>query len=334
MNNYTHAVETHQLTKHFSDFVAVDNVDFAIPKGEIFGLLGPNGAGKTTTIRMLCGIMKPSGGTATVLGYDITRNPEAIKKQIGYMSQRFSLYNDLTAFENLQFYAAVYSVPRSERAKNITELIEISGLADHRNELTRNLSGAWRQRLALACAIVHKPPMLFLDEATAGVDPVSRREFWDLIYDMAGQGVSVLATTHYMDEAEYCNTIGMMYRGELIAIAEPDELRASLPGTLIQMECDPIDRAQAILDAMPETLEASVHGAQLHITLTDAKSIKKITRNLSRNQIQVSYIEEVQPSLEDVFIALVSEYRLKAEQDSDVNGQDMTDANAMEEIRK
>ena len=232
------SVQTRDLSKRFGDFTAVDRVSFEIPEGEIFGLLGPNGAGKTTAIRMLCGILRPSGGTGSVMGYEISRQPEEIKKRIGYMSQHFSLYNDLTARENIQFYASIYGVPRNERRDKVVDLLEMAGLTGHAGELTRNLSGAWRQRLALACAIAHQPPMLFLDESTAGVDPVSRREFWDLIYELAGSGVSVLATTHYMDEAEYCNRVGMMYRGMLIANASPDELKASLPGVLFQLECD------------------------------------------------------------------------------------------------
>ena len=224
MEVHENAVHVQNLTKRFGDFAAVNNVSFSIPKGEIFGLLGPNGAGKTTTIRMLCGIIDSTEGSGCVLGYDINQQPEEIKKRIGYMSQKFSLYNDLTARENIMFYASIYGVPKEKRKARVAELIEMSGLTGHENELTHNLSGAWRQRLALACAVVHDPPMLFLDEATAGVDPISRRDFWDLIYEMAGRGVSVLATTHYMDEAEYCNMIGMMHRGELIAYASPDEV--------------------------------------------------------------------------------------------------------------
>jgi ABC-2 type transport system ATP-binding protein len=305
------AVQTSGLTKRFGSFTAVDEVDFSIPEGEIFGLLGPNGAGKTTTIRMLCGIMRPTTGTASVLGMDVRKKPEAIKKRIGYMSQKFSLYNDLTAFENLQFYASVYAVPREERGARIDHLIAISGLAEHRNQITRNLSGAWRQRLALACAIVHQPQLLFLDEATAGVDPVSRREFWDLIYDMAGQGVSVLATTHYMDEAEYCNTIGMMYQGRLIAVAEPEILRKDLPGVLVQVECDHPGRAEKVLEAVPEVLDTSVHGAHLHIILQTEASLKKVTRYLSGAGIQIRRAEPISPSLEDIFISLVSEHRAR-----------------------
>ncbi|MFN2144400.1 MAG: ABC transporter ATP-binding protein, partial [Anaerolineales bacterium] len=196
MEVHDNAVHVQNLTRKFGDFTAVNNISFSIPKGEIFGLLGPNGAGKTTTIRMLCGIIESTEGSGTVLGYDINEEPEEIKKRIGYMSQKFSLYNDLTARENIMFYASIYGVPREKRAARVAELIEMSGLTGHEKELTINLSGAWRQRLALACAVVHDPPMLFLDEATAGVDPISRREFWDLIYEMAGKGVSVLATTH------------------------------------------------------------------------------------------------------------------------------------------
>ena len=190
------AVEVVNLSKRFGDFTAVDKISFAIPRGEIFGLLGPNGAGKTTTMRMLCGILLPSSGEGHVLGYDIAIQAEEIKKHIGYMSQRFSLYNDLTAWENINFYAHIYGVSNTKIQGRISELIQMAGLSEYENALTANLSGAWRQRLALACAIVHEPPMLFLDEPTAGVDPISRREFWDLIYQMAGEGVTVLTTTH------------------------------------------------------------------------------------------------------------------------------------------
>jgi len=306
-NGYVNAVETQNLTKRFGNFTAVDNVNFYIPKGEIFGLLGPNGAGKTTTIRMLCGILQPTSGTGTVLGFDIKKDPEEIKKQIGYMSQKFSLYDDLTAYENIEFYASIYGVPRSERGNRIDELIEMAGLKDHRRELTRSLSGAWRQRLALACAIAHKPPMLFLDEATAGVDPVSRREFWDLIYEMAGNGVSVLATTHYMDEAEYCNTIGIMYGGELIALASPDGLRDKISGVLYQVDCNHPRQATALLDTLPGVLDAAIHGAQVHVLAESEKGKMRIKHELEKAHIRVDQIEEIQPSLEDIFISMVEE---------------------------
>jgi ABC-2 type transport system ATP-binding protein len=299
------AVETHDLTRKFGDFTAVDRVNFYIPEGEIFGLLGPNGAGKTTTIRMLCGILRPTGGNAFVLGYNATREAETIKSRIGYMSQKFSLYNDLTAYENLMFYASIYGVPSEIRAKRIAELIELSGLRGVEQEQTRNLSGAWRQRLALACAIAHKPPMLFLDEATAGVDPVSRREFWDLIYQMAGEGISVLATTHYMDEAEYCNTVGLMHQSKLIAVRSPDSLKESLDGVLFELACDKGNQAVTVLDQLPGVIDAAMHGVRVHVLLEKAILRGRIERVLRRNGIQIYGIEEVLPSLEDVFISMV-----------------------------
>jgi len=307
----TNAIEIHGLTRQFGDFVAVDHVSFEIPKGEIFGLLGPNGAGKTTTIRMLCGLLMPSDGNGTVLGFDVRKKPEEIKKRIGYMSQKFSLYNDLTAYENIDFYARLYGVPRSELKSRITELIEMAGLTGYERELTGNLSGAWRQRLALACAIAHKPPMLFLDEPTAGVDPVSRREFWDMIYEMAGQDVSVLATTHYMDEAEYCNMIGMMYRGKLIALDDPDSLKEQMEGTLLEIECDHPNRAVALADKFPGVIDAAMHGILVHVLIENEKIEPKVARLFKNNAITVSRMEVVLPSLEDVFISMVEEERVK-----------------------
>lgn len=309
MNNTANAVEVNRLTKRFGRFVAVNNIDFYIPQGEIFGLLGPNGAGKTTTIRMLCGLMLPDGGSARVLGFDVARQPEEIKKRIGYMSQKFSLYNDLTAEENIKFYAAIYNVPERERTNRIRELIELSGLNGFERELTRTLSGAWRQRLALACAIVHNPPMLFLDEATAGVDPVARREFWDLIYTLAGEGTSVLATTHYMDEADYCNTIGMMFEGELVALASPETIKDDLPGVLVQVDSSQPIEAADLMQAMPEVQNVSIHGAQIHVTLHDKLAIKKIERELTRAGFRLNSLEIIQPSLDDAFITMVMHHR-------------------------
>ncbi|MDX9851058.1 MAG: ABC transporter ATP-binding protein [Anaerolineaceae bacterium] len=316
MNAYSNAIETFDLSRHFGSFVAVDKVNFYVPKGEIFGLLGPNGAGKTTTIRMLCGIIRPSSGNGTVLGFDIRKDAEEIKKNIGYMSQKFSLYDDLTASENLNFYASIYGVPKSDRNKRIQDLIDQSGLRGVEKELTSSLSGAWRQRLALACAIAHKPPMLFLDEATAGVDPVSRREFWDLIYEMASTGTSILATTHYMDEAEYCNTIGMMYEGQMIALASPDGLKDKMSGVLVQITCDQPLKAKEIADQTAAVIDSAIHGVLLHVTLKDEDQINPFTRVLQAAEIKVSEIEKILPSLEDVFISMV-ESRLKAKtQDS------------------
>jgi ABC-2 type transport system ATP-binding protein len=309
------ALESRELSRKFGKMIAVDQVSFFIPKGEIFGLLGPNGAGKTTTIRMLCGILSPTSGNATVLGFDVNKRPEEVKKRIGYMSQKFSLYNDLTAWENLSFYCAIYGVPRSERKNRITDLIDIAGLANHQNSLVRNLSGAWRQRLALACAIAHRPPMLFLDEPTAGVDPISRRQFWDMIYEMAAQGVSILATTHYMDEAEYCNVIGMMYQSKLIALASPDTLKANMKGILLQVDCDQPAQAEKIARGVDGVMDVSLHGVQLHVLAQDKTAVDRLNKEFIKTRITVDNIEEILPSLEDVFLSIVDEQHRKQVRD-------------------
>jgi ABC-2 type transport system ATP-binding protein len=259
----------------------------------------------------LCGLLLPSDGRASVLGHDVSRQPEQIKRQIGYMSQKFSLYNDLTPVENISFYAAIYGVPARQRRERIAELIEMTGLHGRERQLTRALSGAWRQRLALACAIVHRPPMLFLDEATAGVDPISRRTFWELIYTLAGEGVSVLATTHYMDEADFCNMIGMMYQGEMIALSSPDELKGQLSGALVQVDCDRPGEAVGLLATVPEVVGTSLHGAQIHATLHTAADAPKVEKALQRAGFDVRSIEEVQPSLEDVFITLIAQRQVE-----------------------
>lgn len=304
------AVSVKGLTKKFGKFTAVNQVSFDIPQGEIFGLLGPNGAGKTTTIRMLCGLLKPDSGSANVLSYDVSKHPEEIKKRIGYMSQKFSLYNDLRVDENLDFYGAIYGISQlSERRKKVDELLEMADLRDRRKELTKNLSGAWRQRLALVCAIIHSPKMLFLDEATAGVDPLARRSFWDLIYRLAGQGISVLATTHYMDEADYCNIIAMMYQGEIVVLAGPDEIKDQLPGVLVQIDVDQPMEAQEFLAKGNNILNSSVQGVQLHVTVPDQNAIPALESRLIQGGFQVRSLEIIQPSLEDAFTAMVNEER-------------------------
>ncbi len=306
-------VEVKNLVKTFGKFRAVDDVSFYIPQGEIFGLLGPNGAGKTTTIRMLIGILRPDSGTANVLGFDVRKKPEEIKKRIGYMSQKFSLYNDLSVRENLDFYAAIYNdISARQRRLRVDEMLEMVDLKEIEKSLTKSLSGAWRQRLALACSIIHKPKMLFLDEATAGVDPVARRYFWDLIYRLAGEGISVLATTHYMDEADYCNTIGMMYQGRLVSLASPDTIKDSLPGVLLQVDVkDPLE-VQKVLQNVPCVLHISIQGMQLHVTVKRDSDIGTIERTLLRANMPASNIEIIQPSLEDAFTSIVSQERVKA----------------------
>mgnify|MGYP000944880823 FL=1 len=304
-------IEVKNLVKTFGKFRAVDDISFYIPQGEIFGLLGPNGAGKTTTIRMLIGLLRPDSGSAHVLGFDVRKKPEEVKKRIGYMSQKFSLYNDLTVRENLDFYAAIYNnMPFRQRRERVDEMLEMVELGHIQRSQTRSLSGAWRQRLALACAIIHRPKMLFLDEATAGVDPVARRQFWDLIYRLASEGISVLATTHYMDEADYCNTIAMMYQGRLISLASPDTIKESLPGTLLQIDLgDPLE-AQKVLINDPRVLNVSIQGMQLHVTVRKESDINAIQRLLNKANLPPNTIEIIQPSLEDAFTSLVSQQRV------------------------
>jgi ABC-2 type transport system ATP-binding protein len=301
------AMVVSSLTRKFGDFTAVDSISFSIPRGEIFGLLGPNGAGKTTTIRMLCGILTPTTGSASVMGYDVASQPEEVKKRIGYMSQKFALYDDLTVIENLDFYAALYSVPENILKSRLAELVAMAGLEGHEKQRAANLSGAWRQRLALACAIVHEPPMLFLDEPTAGVDPVSRREFWALIYGMASRGITVLATTHYMDEAEYCNMIGMMYNSRLIALDDPDTLKENMKGVLFEVECDTPARAEELVQNASGIRNISQHGWILH-AVCDSMSVEKtISGILSDHGVAVHRIEQVIPSLEDAFVTMVEQ---------------------------
>lgn len=301
------AVEVQQIGRKFKDFAALKDVSFYIPEGEIFGLLGPNGAGKTTMIRILCGIMLPSSGSAEVIGFDVTRHPNEVKKRIGYMSQKFALYNDLTGRENLDFYASIYDVPNKDRKARVDELIRMAEFDGQEKKLTRDLSGAWRQRLALSCAIVHHPSMIFLDEATAGVDPISRREFWDLIYKLAAEGVGVLATTHYMDEADYCNTIGMMYQGELIALASPERLKNEMPGVLVQIESTRPAETVQFLSSLPQVMNVAVHGAQIHLTLAGEADISETRQQLNESGLNSSRWEVIQPSLEDVFISMVAQ---------------------------
>ena len=301
------SVEVRQLTRSFGNFVAVDHVSFEIPRGEIFGLLGPNGAGKTTTIRMLCGILTPTSGEARVMGFDVAKQSEQVKQRIGYMSQKFSLYNDLTVSENLSFYANLYGIPNGNIKRRLAELIEMSGLQGHEKQITSDLSGAWRQRLALACSIVHEPPMLFLDEPTAGVDPVSRREFWEMIYGMAGHGVSVLATTHYMDEAEFCNVIGLMYRSRLIALDDPDSLKNAIQGVLYEVDCHEPGRAEILLSDQPGVKDVATHGVILHVLVVDENEKAHLEKVLQDNGIVVRRFERIIPSLEDVFVSLVDQ---------------------------
>ena len=301
------AIEVHELTRRFGSFVAVDRVSFRIPRGEVFAFLGPNGSGKSTTIRMLCGLLMPSAGEGRVLGYDLATESESIKAHIGYMSQRFGLYGDLTARENLEFYAGLYGVPRRERRDRIDELIEMAGLTGRASQLAGTLSGGWKQRLALGCAIVHRPPLLFLDEPTAGVDPVSRRRFWSMIFGLARQGVTVFVSTHYLDEAETTDRVGMIFAGRLVALDTPAGLRArGLRGTLLELDCDrPLD-ALAVLQSLSTVEEAVLYGALVHVIAAPGTSIAEIEAVLAAARIPARSLRRIAPTLEDVFISLLS----------------------------
>jgi ABC-2 type transport system ATP-binding protein len=278
-----------------------------VKKGEVFGFLGPNGAGKSTTIRMLCGILAPTGGSGTVAGLDIVGEAEKIKASIGYMSQKFSLYEDLTVEENIDFYSGIYRIPPEKKRERKEWVIGMAGLAEHRNSRTAVLSGGWKQRLALGCAILHEPPIIFLDEPTSGVDPISRRNFWDLIYHLAERGVTVFVTTHYMDEAEYCDRLGLIYRGELIAVGTPEELKSRfMAEDVIEVLCDRPHEAMEDIEGLAGVRHAALFGKGLHVVSDQAdRSIPLIADRLKEQGFTVNRLEKIVPSLEDVFVSLI-----------------------------
>ena len=304
----TNSVVVENLVKQFGDFVAVDHINLEIRKGEVFGFLGPNGAGKSTTIRMLCGLLRPTSGHAQVAGYDVGREPEAVRQNIGYMSQKFSLYNDLKVIENIRLFAGLYSVPPAQLKERIEWALEMANLKGQENLITGTLPGGWKQRLALGCAVLHKPPVIFLDEPTSGVDPISRRQFWDLIHRMAEDGVTVFVTTHYMEEAEYCNRLALIFRGKMVALGTPSELKQkSMKGDLLLVECEPLGKAVEALQSAPDVIDAAVFGNALHLVVRDAASaVPQIQKYLSEHGITVGHIEKIRPSLEDVFVSLTT----------------------------
>ncbi len=302
-----------ELTKNFGSFAAVDHVSFSVSEGEIFGWLGPNGAGKTTTIRMLLGLMKPTSGRASVLGYDPARDTKIMQAQVGYMSQQFTLYNELTARENIRFYGQVYGLSSTALSQRQDELLQMAGLLGHENTLTGNLSGGWKQRLALGCAIVHRPRVVFLDEPPAGVDPISRREFWELIYSMAKEGVTVLVTTHYMDEAELCQRVGFISQGCLVALDSPARLKKTqMRGRVLEINSPAPDRAMTVLKAAQQNGElpldeVALYGAQIHAVIpADERYREAIRQALEVAAIPVASLEWIEPTLEDVFISAVN----------------------------
>ena len=301
------SVRAEGLTRRFGEFVAVDHVSFDIRPGEVWGFLGPNGAGKSTTIRMLCGILDPTEGTAEVLGFDVRRQPEEIKSRIGYMSQRFSLYPDLTVRENLEFYAGVYGIAGPAFRTQIDKWLERSGLTDRQRAPARELSGGFRQRLALGCAVLHHPQMVFLDEPTAGVDPVSRREFWDMIDRFSEEGTTIMVTTHYMDEAEHCNRLAFIYDGQIITYGTPEDIkRKQMPGQVLEIRTDRFVDALAAIEDHPQVKDAALHGAAIHVTVERGADVAGLLADdLSRRGFAVQAVEPILPSLEDVFVALV-----------------------------
>jgi len=300
------AVSADALTKHFGDFVAVDQVSFEVRAGEIFGFLGPNGAGKTTTIRMLAGLVVPTSGRGAVAGHDIMTDTRDIKRSIGYMSQLFSLYGDLTVDENIAFFSRLYGVPRARRAARRAWVLEMARLTEHRRRLTAELPLGWKQRLALGCAVLHEPPILFLDEPTSGVDPISRRSFWDLIYALADQGTTIFVTTHYMEEAEYCHRLALMNRGRLIALDTPGRLRVGMREPILELRVSDSPRAVEALVGAPGVLEAAMFGRALHVAVTDvAQARATLPARLADHGVAVEGVEQITPSLEDVFVARV-----------------------------
>jgi ABC-2 type transport system ATP-binding protein len=309
MNQNHSAIETNGLTKKFGDFTAVHDVSFTVHRGEIFGFLGPNGAGKTTTMRMLMGLLSPTAGSVTVLGYDIVTQKTAVHQRIGYMSQKFSLYNDLTVAENLNFFGGTYGVRNKKLTERRTAILKMAGLQGREKELTKNLSGGWRQRLALGCAILHEPEMLFLDEPTAGVDPISRRDFWDLLYTLSNEGRTIFVTTHYMDEAEHCHRMAFIQNGRLAALGSPEEIKADkMQGEVLEIDCTQPDIAITILRETDLFIEVSLYGALIHVVAENVDSYRpQISQHLAEKEITIHSMEKIAPSLEDVFIASVRE---------------------------
>ncbi len=301
------AVEARGLTRVFGDLIAVDHVNFDVRRGEVFAYLGANGSGKSTTIRMLCGILAPTAGEAMVLGFDVASQGEAIKHHIGYMSQRFALYPDLSVRENLEFYAGLYGVSGQRRERRVLELIAMAGLEGRERQLSGTLSGGWKQRLALGCALVHEPPLVFLDEPTAGVDPVSRRRFWRMIYGLAGGGTTIFLTTHYVDEAEYASRVALMQAGRLVALDTPANLKASaMAGRLLELECEPLFTALDDLPGLKGVIEATLYGSLIHVAIDPALTTPEALRaELEAWGVRVTRLTSIKPTLEDVFISLI-----------------------------
>ena len=299
------AVSLRDLTKRFGDFTAVNSVTLDVARGEIFGFLGPNGAGKSTTIRMLCGILPPTSGSGMVAGFDISNQSERIKEQIGYMSQKFSLYEDLTVEENIDFYSGIYRIPPEKREQRKEWVIEMAGLTGQRRTRCATLSGGWKQRLALGCAILHEPSIVFLDEPTSGVDPISRRSFWDLIYRLSGEGVTIFVTTHYMEEAECCDRLGFIFGGELIALGTPSQLKSDFPGEILAVELERPFEILERVESLPGVRHTALFGAGLHLMVDSADLTAAAIREAVREP--ELRMRRITPSLEDLFVWFMEE---------------------------
>lgn len=301
------AINVSDLRRRFGDFIAVDGISLAVTKGEIFGFLGPNGSGKSTTIKVLCGILAPTSGTGTVAGYDICTESEKIKDHIGYMSQKFSLYEDLTVEENIDFYSGIYRVPTERKTLRKDWVLAIPGLAQHRHSRISNLAAGFKQRLSFGCAVLHEPSVLFLDEPTAGADPVSRRQFWEMIYELAEQGVTVFVTTHYLDEAEYCHRVGLIHRGRLVAVGTPHELKTvTMADEVLELHCDRPEEAIGAIEKVNGIRDVTLFGKSLHIFTADAEAAAEaVRRQLEIRGFSVRQLRRVAPSLEDAFVSLI-----------------------------
>ena len=308
------AISAERLVRRFGKVTAVDGVSFQVQKGEIFGFLGPNGSGKTTVIKMLTGLLPVSGGSAQVEGLDVRTHPEEVRERIGYMSQKFSLYDDLTVAENLQFYGRIYSLSADRLKRRMEEIIQLNGLGPYLNRLAAQLSGGWKQRLALGCAMLHEPKLLFLDEPTAGIDPVARRQLWDLLFELSGHGITFFVTTHYMDEAERCSHVAYIYYGKIIADGTPNSLRelpdVQPPGTLrIEITTTEVTRALRFARQVPGIRSATIFGQSIHALIEDHFDLHDLREQLLKNGIAVAEIRPLAPSLEDVFVELTYKHQ-------------------------
>ncbi len=310
-------IEARGLARKFGNLVAVRDVSLTVYRGEIFGVLGPNGAGKSTTIRMLCGILDPSAGEGRVVGYDVAREPDRVKERIGYMTQRFSLYEDLSVEENLTFFAGLYGVPWRRRRKRVDEALERAGLGDRRRQIAGTLSGGWKQRVALASSTIHEPPLLFLDEPTAGVDPVSRRDFWEQIHILASEGVTVLVTTHYMDEAERCHRLAFIFRGEVMATGTPAQVVKERALSAVELEADAATRAAELLRKTRGVDQVSHFGHTLRVVVKKGHDAAALVRStLESADIQVTSLHTSRASVEDAFVSMVNEHSQEPDSES------------------